>query len=513
MKKNILKIGAVVFIVAMLLIPVSSVAVNVRDSDNAGMEGRSSDMPSNDALLKGIWFVRGIFKYIDEDEEDIHVKIISAKLRGFGNGAAMYRIYNYPVKFSKPFYGFLPSGSSPFFGVGVCREWNYVDDEEMKQPATEQFSDHKMCFDYHAEAEGYGTTWYVDDDGGADFTRIQDAIDAASDGDTIYVYGGTYHESINVSKSVVLTGENKETTIIDYNGTCNIVNISVDGVEISGFTVQKSGGYSSDSAIEILSNYSIISGNILSNTYYYPCYGVYITSARHNNVISGNTFLKSGLGFETKNLGQNTVTDNTVNGKSLVYLEGESDKVIDNDAGQVVLISCNNITIKNQEIAETTVGIHIVNSYNCQISNNDIHSNSKGIMIQNTDNCQMSYNNINSNNNGIYILGSDNCQMSNNTVHSNSNAICMDGTENGKILSNNLYANGICMMLYFSDINIIKRNNFDSNGVNVNSYFSSLNTWNGNYWDRPRLFPKLILEFPRINFDWYPAKEPYDITV
>ncbi|MDY6864735.1 MAG: hypothetical protein SVY15_02005 [Halobacteriota archaeon] len=36
-----------------------------------------------------------------------------------------------------------------------------------------------------------GTTWYVDDDGGSDFTTIQDAVDAASDGDTIIVRDGT----------------------------------------------------------------------------------------------------------------------------------------------------------------------------------------------------------------------------------------------------------------------------------------------------------------------------------
>ena len=53
------------------------------------------------------------------------------------------------------------------------------------------------------------TTWYVDDDGGADFIRIQDAVDAASNGDTVYVYSGIYHESVNVSKSLILTGEDK----------------------------------------------------------------------------------------------------------------------------------------------------------------------------------------------------------------------------------------------------------------------------------------------------------------
>ena len=37
-----------------------------------------------------------------------------------------------------------------------------------------------------------GNTIYVDNDGGADYTSIQDAVDAASDRDTIYVYSGTY---------------------------------------------------------------------------------------------------------------------------------------------------------------------------------------------------------------------------------------------------------------------------------------------------------------------------------
>ena len=34
---------------------------------------------------------------------------------------------------------------------------------------------------------------YVDDDGGADYTSIQDAIDNASFGDTIYIYSGIYY--------------------------------------------------------------------------------------------------------------------------------------------------------------------------------------------------------------------------------------------------------------------------------------------------------------------------------
>jgi hypothetical protein len=45
--------------------------------------------------------------------------------------------------------------------------------------------------------------------------------------------------------------------------------------------------------------------------------------------------------------------------------------------------------------------------------------------------------------------------------------------------------------------------------------------WNGNYWGRARLLPKIILghkamydHYPTaLNFDWHPARIPYDISV
>jgi hypothetical protein len=42
----------------------------------------------------------------------------------------------------------------------------------------------------------------VDDCEGANFTRLQDAIDNASAGDTIPVYGSIYHEDVNVDKQL-----------------------------------------------------------------------------------------------------------------------------------------------------------------------------------------------------------------------------------------------------------------------------------------------------------------------
>jgi len=83
------------------------------------------------------------------------------------------------------------------------------------------------------------------------YQYIQDGIDLADDGATVYVYSGTYVEELHISKPVILQGENKETTIISGNS----IGIFADGVKISGFTIKNS--------ISIYSDDNIISDNIL----------------------------------------------------------------------------------------------------------------------------------------------------------------------------------------------------------------------------------------------------------
>ena len=57
--------------------------------------------------------------------------------------------------------------------------------------------------------------WYVGGSGPGNFTQIQDAIDNASNGDTIFVYDDSspYFEHLSIQKQINLIGENKETTI------------------------------------------------------------------------------------------------------------------------------------------------------------------------------------------------------------------------------------------------------------------------------------------------------------
>ncbi len=77
-----------------------------------------------------------------------------------------------------------------------------------------------------------------------DYLTIQDAINAANDGDTIFVRNGTYYEHVVVNKSVSLLGENRETTVIDgapITPELDYIVIFVKdmvNVNISGFTVR-----------------------------------------------------------------------------------------------------------------------------------------------------------------------------------------------------------------------------------------------------------------------------------
>ena len=353
--------------------------------------------------------------------------------------------------------------------------------------------------------------FYVDDDGSADFTFIQDAIDAASPGYSIFVYSGRYTENIVIDKSIILNGENKDTTFINSSTNNNVINISDENIEFSGFTIEICGGYSIYSGINIQSNNSHIFDNKITSRdiYYYPN-GIYITSNRKNNDIHDNIFVETGLGLDADDIGENDIVNNTVNGDSLIFLDSISNKIIQS-AGQIILKDCNNITIKNLEIKQTPASITLINSNNCLIEKCTLQDNDKGIISKYSDSIKIRNNDISGNTDGIYLIYSENIEVNRNDVYSNSEGLYADSCERINITRNNLYANGFCLNIFLSNLNLIQQNNFANNIRIVNSIFCSLNSYNNNYWNRPRMFPKLIFELPRINADWNPAEKPFVI--
>ncbi len=93
-----------------------------------------------------------------------------------------------------------------------------------------------------------------------DYSSIQEAINAANEGDTIFVSSGIYYENVVVNKTVSLVGEDKSNTIIDGNYSGTVVHITAHDVSLTGFTIRNAGEY----GIRIYySNNSTLTDNIV----------------------------------------------------------------------------------------------------------------------------------------------------------------------------------------------------------------------------------------------------------
>lgn len=73
-----------------------------------------------------------------------------------------------------------------------------------------------------------------------DYSIIQEAIDAASDGDTIFVRNGTYYENVVVNKPVLLMGENREGTIVDGNGSA-VFRLQTNNITVTPYSMALEG--------------------------------------------------------------------------------------------------------------------------------------------------------------------------------------------------------------------------------------------------------------------------------
>lgn len=206
------------------------------------------------------------------------------------------------------------------------------------------------------EKSSFKKTIYVDDDGGADYKKIQNAINAASDDDTIYVYNGNYYENnITVSKSINIIGEDRSNTIIDAGYKGDIFYIYADFVRISGFSIKNSGkeDYPNINAgIDINSNLNTITNNIILNS----TYGLNIRAYCRNNTLYDNYISNNKYGIYLNNAYENNISSNTIlyNSDYGIYLNSRSDKnkiykniISNNQYGSRIKTSVNNVVSWN----------------------------------------------------------------------------------------------------------------------------------------------------------------------
>jgi parallel beta-helix repeat protein len=290
-------------------------------------------------------------------------------------------------------------------------------------------------------------TIYVNYDGTADYIKIQEAIDNASFGDTIFVYEGVYNETIFVDKTLKIVGENKSVTFIDGMYNEKIIQILADNVVFTDFTLKNSNGFKGNAAVYIKYDNVTISNCIIYRTRT----GIIIDSSNNIN-IKDCLLHTNGEGISVKysktinikdsEICHNGLGVNLYKSKNIVfeniYLHENSHALFINDSSNIEIIHCascdnndngggvlfyasRNIFVENCNIIHSGVGFKIINSTNLYFNKCNLEYTSHfTFWIQDkSDNIVINQCNIINNfRHGIHITDS-NCKIENCNLYDN----------------------------------------------------------------------------------------------
>jgi len=399
-----------------------------------------------------------------------------------------------------------------------------------------------------------------------DYLTIQEAINNANEGDTVFVRNGTYYENVVVNKSISLVGENKSTTIMDGMGTGTVIHVTAINVNISEFTIQNSGGSLPDGGIHLdgssgssiysntISNngngvvLSSSSGNVLNQNVITqsPGFGIYLVFSQ-NNAINGNNVSNCGSGIELvygsgNILRDNNMTDNgynfgvqgislsefihdidtsnTVDGKPIYYWVNKNDKQIPSDAGFVAAVNSTKISVNGLTLTKNEFGVLFAYTTDSLIENTAVLRNLIGVHLTHSNGIIIRNNTV-FRTGGINLVHSGNNIIVGNIITDNTDGITLRYDCNANEISSNTISGNYrgTLFLGFSSDNSIYHNNFidNTNQVSLDDYSNSWdNGCEGNYWsdyNGTDLDGDGIGDTPYVidenNTDRYPLMNPY----
>jgi LPXTG-motif cell wall-anchored protein len=253
-----------------------------------------------------------------------------------------------------------------------------------------------------------GDSLYVGGVGPGNYTKIQDAINDAKQGDEIFVHEGTYNEDLFINKTLTLTGENKKTTMVDVTGhTFGISIKNAEYVNMSGFTVK--GANSCNLKLEN-SNHSHIYDSIFRDAEFcalqiYP---------GNENLIEDNLIIDNLHGVLISGSSHGNVLDeNTIKGTS------QNAIIVQSHADDNLLI--------NNNITEYTIGIYIKECEDIQIKDNLISNGDEGMSILDLSTVLLSGNIISNNDVAVKVWDFAEANIINCTLESSSSNDIMCG--------------------------------------------------------------------------------------
>jgi parallel beta-helix repeat protein len=236
-----------------------------------------------------------------------------------------------------------------------------------------------------------------------DYLTIQQAVNAANPGDTVFIRASVYEEHVNIDKTVYLIGSDPVSVIIDGKGVGNVVTVSANNVVVKGLSLRNSGS---------------------------PFYaGLYISNAE-NVSVTNITVTNCSMGIRVDSSRDISVCDNEIFNNSYIglrlwhYTTGTtvSGNVISNNPYGIGLFTYSSESnVSMNLITNNSIGLSLVNSEYNDVQMNNITDNSMyGIHLDDrlTANNTFSQNQISRNGYGAYVA-TKRVQMGNAFFHNN----------------------------------------------------------------------------------------------
>ena len=322
------------------------------------------------------------------------------------------------------------------------------------------------------EPTGTRGTIVVNASGGGDYTRIQWAIDNASEGDTVYVEEGTYEENLVINKTISLVSVGREFVTIMGNGNDDVVEIMANWVNLTGFHIMN----------DLDEDMETGGSGICLNANYDPKYHYYHVRDNYCR-IENNSCVGFNCGIYVEYSNGNIIKNNI-----LTYNQYGISEHGDGNF------------IKKNDCSHNKIGIELLGADDSEIINNTCNSNSRdGIKLEDSSGNNITGNICNNNGDMGISIGTakqwecwyNRCNM--NTCSNNTNGIRIRGdSDYNEIVdnlcdSNELY--GISLfglevektwypgsyITYSPENTLVENNSFNENSIGLFFKFSNLN--------------------------------------
>jgi nitrous oxidase accessory protein len=321
--------------------------------------------------------------------------------------------------------------------------------------------------------------------------NLQAVIDSAKDGEVIKLEGKTYTGNIVIDKPLTLIGQ--KGTVIEGDGTGNVISVQAPGITVSYLDVRKS-GLDRNSPEEYAAIKVYTDGNTLRNIRIENAFhGVYLSKAHHNTI---ENIRIRGLGKEEIAAQGNGLHIYYSNGNLLKnnYIEGTRDGMFFDYA--------NDNKALNNEITKTRYGLHYMYSDRNEFKNNIFTFNTGGAAIMHSNQIKLVNNqfifNYGHRSFGLLVLSANENYIENNTFYMNQRGLYIDQSTDNLFRSNHISQNQIGIELWASSNEQVFTENMIKDNIipAVTLGGSGRNEWSreglGNNWGTS--FPLLDLD-------------------